>query len=224
MDYTVTLLSTGFVTHDVRHYVISKPEGFHYSPGQATEISLNTFDLKNEKRSFTFTNRNSDKTLEFTIKSYHDHDGVTHALWDAQPGDTLRLTDPFGTIHYDGSGIFLAAGAGITPFLAIFREQWAKGSLCNSSLLYSNKTNADIICEQELTHYFTQPENGLLLTLTRKSAMGYVSGRLTQSIIEEYCTKLTGKAYICGPKQFVASMKEIVSNIGFDSSAVVFEK
>lgn len=224
MAHKVTILSTGYVTHDVRRYVVSKPDKYEYTPGQAAEISLDKPGLRDQKRPFTFTNRTVDHVLEFTIKSYFDHNGVTHALWDAQPGDTLHLSDPFGSIKYSKPGMFLAAGAGITPFLGIFRNLWATGELHDSYLLYSNKTKADIICEHELTHYFTQPDNGILLTLTRKSAMGYISGRLTTSLIREYCTKIKGIAYICGPKSFVASMKEIVKELGFTSESMVFEK
>jgi ferredoxin-NADP reductase len=55
------------VTHDVKRFTIQKPEGFKFIPGQATEVSINTPALKNEKRPFTFTSLNNEQ-LEFTIK------------------------------------------------------------------------------------------------------------------------------------------------------------
>ncbi len=224
MAHKVTLLHTAFVTHDVKRYIVSKPDDYEFTPGQATSVSLDIPELKGDSRPFTFTSKNSDKVLEFTVKSYHDHNGVTHALWDQKPGATLHITEPWGAIKYTGPGLFVAAGTGITPFLGIFRELWNAGELRGSSLLYSNKTKADIICEHELTHYFSQQENGMLLTLTRKSAIGYISGRITEAIVHEFCHKCPNNAYICGPKEFVASMKEIVQKIGIKSSDIIVEK
>lgn len=224
MAHKVTILSVGFVTHDVKRYVTSKPDNFEFIPGQAIEVNIDKAGLRDDKRPFTITCRPADHVLEFTIKSYHDHNGVTHAMWEAQPGDTLHIDEPFGAIKYSKPGIFLAAGAGITPFLSIVRELWAKGELHNSFLVYSNKTKADIICEHELTHYFTQPDNGLLLTLTRKSAMGYITGRVTESVLKEYCPHPGGMAYICGPKSFVTAMREIVARVGIDTESIICEK
>ncbi|WKZ23956.1 MAG: FAD-binding oxidoreductase [Candidatus Dojkabacteria bacterium] len=224
MAHKVTILSTGYVTHDVKRYIVSKPENYTFQPGQATEVAIDKPGLRDDKRPFTFTSRPDDKILEFTIKSYHDHNGVTHALWDTKVGDTLLLDKPFGAIKYSKPGLFLAGGAGITPFLSIFRTLWSQGELRNSCLLYSNKTKADIICEHELTHYFSQESNGLLLTLTRKSAMGYVSGRITANVLKEFCPTQRDTAYICGPKEFVKNMREILESIGFEPHTLIWEK
>jgi len=223
MAHKVTILSIGFVTHDVKRYIISKPDNYDFIPGQYTDVYLDKPGLRDDERPFAFSGRPQDKVLEFTIKSYHDHNGVTHALWDSKPGDTMHIGDPKGAIKYTKPGLFLAAGAGITPFLSIFRTLWVSGELQNCHLLYSNKTKADIIKEHELTHYFSQPTNGILLTLTRKSAMGYVSGRITESIIKEFCIDCDKVAYICGPPSFVESMREIASKIGIEQDCVIFD-
>lgn len=224
MAHQVTLLSTGYVTHDVKRYVVSKPDDYDFTPGQVTSVSIDKPGLREFKRPFTFSNRPIDHVLEFTIKSYHDHNGVTHAMWDLKPGDTLHIDEPWGTIKYTKPGLFIVAGTGITPFLSIFRDLWAKNELHDSYLLYSNKTKADIICEHELTHYFSQMGNGMLLTLTRKSSIGYISGRITEPIVKEFCTNGVITAYICGPKGFVEDMVEITRKVGFSNSSIIFEK
>jgi len=37
---------TEFVTHDVKRFIVEKPEGFSFKPGQATEIAINKEGLK----------------------------------------------------------------------------------------------------------------------------------------------------------------------------------
>ena len=91
--------------------------------------------------------------LEFTIKCYSDHEGVTRALHRLAAGAELLLSEPFGTISYQGPGVFLAGGAGITPFMAILRERARAADLDGNTLIFSNKTPADVICEKELRHY-----------------------------------------------------------------------
>ncbi|HEY8970922.1 MAG TPA: flavodoxin reductase, partial [Puia sp.] len=86
MEQIVKILSIRNVTHDVRSYQIEKPHGYRFEPGQATEISINKDRWKEERRPFTFTSLNEWPYLEFTIKSYHDHDGVTHELSKLVPG------------------------------------------------------------------------------------------------------------------------------------------
>jgi len=48
----------------------------------------------------------ADSYLEFTIKTYNDHDGVTHQLGMAQKGDEFEISDAWGAIEYKSRGCF----------------------------------------------------------------------------------------------------------------------
>src|SRR5258705_7477121 len=117
----VKILESSFISHDVKRFIVEKPPGFSFIPGKATDVSINLADWKDKLRPFTFTSINEWPYLEFIIKIYDDHNGVTHQLGKTNAGAELILHDVFGTIQYKGPGIFIAGGAGITPFIAIFR-------------------------------------------------------------------------------------------------------
>jgi ferredoxin-NADP reductase len=117
----VKVLSAKFVTHNVKSFKIEKPKGYTYHPGQATELSVLKPGWEKEKRPFTFTSLPDADHLEFTIKCYTDHDGVTNQLFHVQPGDMFEIGDSWGAIEYKDEGVFIAGGAGVTPFIAIFR-------------------------------------------------------------------------------------------------------
>jgi len=134
-EYIVKILSIDQVTHDVKRFRIEKPEGYSFIPGQATEVSVNTPDLKNEKRPFTFTCLNSESYLEFTIKIYPSHDGITNELGKLNHGAELIIRDVWGAISYKGKGVFIAGGAGITPFISIFRDLRTKNEIPGNILL-----------------------------------------------------------------------------------------
>ena len=119
--HVIKIKSVKPLTHDVLQIVTEKPAEISFTPGQATEVSINKKGWENEKRPFTFTSLPIDNYLEFTIKSYPGHDGMTNQLLKVKSGDELILHDVFGAIEYNGEGLFIAGGAGITPFVSIFR-------------------------------------------------------------------------------------------------------
>ena len=53
--------------------------------------------------SFTFTGLNDDPFLQFTIKGYPDHHGVTDQLHKLKPGDEIIIHDVWGAIEYRGN-------------------------------------------------------------------------------------------------------------------------
>src|ERR1700733_6469161 len=119
MDHIVKILEIKQAADNVKSFRIEKPAGYAFNPGQATDVSVNSAALKNELRPFTFTCLTSDPFLEFTIKRYADHHGVTDAIHNLKIGDELIIRDVWGAIEYKGPGCFIAGRAGITPFLAI---------------------------------------------------------------------------------------------------------
>jgi ferredoxin-NADP reductase len=48
-----------------------------------------------------------------------------------KPGDQLIIRDVWGAITYKGKGVFIAGGAGITPFISIFRDLSARNELAD---------------------------------------------------------------------------------------------
>ena len=134
-EHIVKILETEYVTHNVKRFKVSKPGSYKYKPGQATDIVINLPDWKGERRPFTFTSLNEWDSLEFTIKIYDDHKGVTNELGKLNAGDELILHDVFGAIIYKGEGTFIAGGAGVTPFIAIFRQLRKDGTLGNNNVI-----------------------------------------------------------------------------------------
>lgn len=217
MDHTVEILHTGFVTHDVKRFVLTRPDGLEWEPGQGVEMALDRDGWRDEGRPFTPTCHPGSRVLEFTIKEYPDHDGVTTRLHDLEPGDPLLMSEPFGTLTWEGPGTFLAAGAGITPFLAILRNA-SPESLGSCSLHFSNKRPADVICEKELRHLLGDRCH---LTCTRESAPGYGHRRIDRAYLEDQVDDLDDPLYVCGPPDFVDEVGEALDDMG--AAAVVVE-
>ena len=44
-EHIVKILGTEFITPDVKRFTVEKPTGFRFTPGQGTNVSINTPDL-----------------------------------------------------------------------------------------------------------------------------------------------------------------------------------
>jgi len=220
MSTRVKILKTEMVTYDVRHYRVEKPKKFRFAPGQATELSIDKPEWRDEKRPFTFTALD-EPTLEFTIKSYLERPGVTNALLGCEAGDHLLMGDAWGTIQYQGPGTFIAGGAGVTPFIAILRDLQAKDTLKGNRLIASHKTERDII----LRDAFDAME-GLetLWTMTGDIASKLAAERIDKAFLSKHVTDLDQRFYLCGPDAMVSDLRGALEALGVDVSSVTWEK
>ena len=218
-EHIVKILKINFVTHDIKGFITEKPENYSFVPGQATDISINNDELKDEKRPFTFTSTNDDLVLELTIKRYPK--GITEKIHNLSPGDEIIIREPFGLINYKGKGTFIAGGAGVTPFIAILRQLDKEGKIENNKLIFSNKTQKDILYEKELKELLKE---NLILTLTEEKRKDYLNKKINKRFIEGNIKNLEQYFYICGPPAFVNDIKKILLKSGVKEELIIIEK
>ncbi|XOV95156.1 MAG: FAD-binding oxidoreductase [Bacteroidota bacterium] len=219
--YTVTIKEIEDVTHDVRRYVVDKPDGYTFTPGQATEVAINEEKWKEEKRPFTFTSLPEDDHLEFVIKSYHDHKGVTNKLDQLKVGDELIIGDSWGAIHYKGPGWFIAGGAGVTPFIAILKKLANDGALDGNRLLFSNKTSKDVIMEDQFKAWLGDK---FISTLTDEKKEGHLNRMIDKDLLKELIKDTSVNFYVCGPDQMVKDISAQLESMGASPDGIVFEE
>jgi len=221
MSHTVEIKEVNQITHDVKEFVTVKPDGYNFEPGQATEVAINKEGWKEEKRPFTFTSLPEDKDLEFVIKIYDDHDGVTNKMDDLETGDEFIIGDAWGTIKYKGKGTFIAGGAGVTPFISIFRYLEKENKLEGNRLLFSNKTEKDIILKDEFRSLLG---DDFINIITHQENTKYRNGLLDKEMLEELCEDFDQHFYICGPMPMVMDISNALSDLGAEMDSITFEE
>ena len=219
-EHIVKILETENITYNVKRFKLSKPDSYTFKPGQATDIVINLPEWKKEKRPYTFTSLNDWNNLEFIIKIYDDHDGVTHQLGKLHAGDELILHDVFGAINYKGEGVFIAGGAGVTPFIAIFRYLQSKNEIGNNKLIFANKTKADIILEQEFKKLLG---NNFINILSDEKIDGYANGQITEDFIKANSGGTNKIFYVCGPQPMMDAIEKQLANLHVDENSIVKE-
>jgi hypothetical protein len=220
-EHVVKILDAKNVTHNVKRFTLSKPENYSFTPGQATDIVVNLPEWKNERRPFTFTSLNDWNTLEFTIKIYDDHNGVTNELGKLKAGEELIIHDVFGAIHYKGEGIFIAGGAGVTPFIAIFRDLHQNGKLGNNKLVFSNRTTKDIILKDEFEQMLG---NNFINTITEENTSEYDHEKIDEDYLTKKIVDFDKYFYICGPDPMVEAIHKDLLNLGVKEEKIVVEQ
>jgi ferredoxin-NADP reductase len=220
MKQDVKIKSIEHATHDVLQIRTEKPAHIDFVPGQATEIFLDKKKWEKEGRPFTFTSIPEDDFLEFTIKTYPSHKGVTNEMLDLKAGDSLILNDVFGDIAYKGEGTFIAGGAGVTPFISIFRNLASKNKIGNNRLIYANKTQSDIILQAEFRRLLGK---NFVNILSDEKSGDYAHGLITEDFIKQNCQSLAANFYLCGPPPMMDAVLKQLSQLHVPENLIIKE-
>jgi len=221
-EHTLKILEVFDVTHDVRGFHLEKPEGYTFRPGQATNVSVNKEGLKEKRRPFTFTNLPDDDVLEFIIKIYPSHNGVTKEVGELKKGDELIITKPWGSIEYKGEGVFLAGGAGITPFISIFRNLKKKEKLDGNMLIFANNTSKDIILKDEFEEILGKEK--FINILAEEESEKYHHGLISKEFLKEQVSDFDRMFYLCGPPPMMKAVEKHLDSLEVDKKSIVKEK
>jgi ferredoxin-NADP reductase len=220
MKQQVSIQHIQHVTHDVLQIRTEKPAGLIFEPGQATEVFIDKPGWEAEGRPFTFTSLPNDEYVEFTIKTYPERQGVTNELLKLKSGDTLLLNDVFGEIAYKGEGIFIAGGAGITPFMSILRELGSRHAIGRNKLVFANKSKADIIYEEELSSLLG---SNFINILSGAAIPRYAHGFISEDFLKENVKDLNVFFYVCGPPPMMDIVVKMLKNLGVTEEQIIQE-
>ncbi|MEJ2507413.1 MAG: hypothetical protein P8Y81_14225, partial [Ignavibacteriaceae bacterium] len=112
-------------------------------------------------------------------------------------------------------------GAGVTPFIAIFRQLYKNNKIEVNKLIFSNKTENDIILKDEFEKMLG---SDFYNTLTREKSDKYDNRRIDESFLKEQVKDFNQNFYVCGPDKFVQDIQTILSKLGASPESVVFEE
>lgn len=220
-SFTVKIIAARFINHNVKRFVVEKPGNYSFRPGQNVMVAINLPGWEGEFRPFTFTSLPAWPYLEFNIKIYDDHEGVTSQLSKINAGGELIVREVFGTISYKGPGVFIAGGAGITPFISIFRDLYVSGFPHKSKLILSNKSAEDIILPYEL---YCMLGKRFINVYTRQGVIGYRDRRIDRKMLIMLIGDFSEHFYVCGSREFVDNIMAYLINLGAKADSIIFEE
>jgi ferredoxin-NADP reductase len=149
--------------------------------------------------------------LEFTIKVYPEHEGLTLALSKLNEGESYLITDPFETFKNKGPAVFIAGGTGVTPFIALLRQLEVDDKIDGSQLFFANKKEKDIFMAGEFTRMLGKNFVNILSEEDKKT---YLNGVIDKDFLKKHIDNFDRPFYLCGPPGFADDIGGYLKELG----------
>ncbi len=219
-----------------------RPAGFDYFAGQFIMlcVELNeseTFKINGgksnlQKRAYSMSSSpTACDFIETTVKETPGGFMSKYLVREMKVGNNVKVTGPLGLFYYakemGNNIVLLGGGSGITPLLGILRYIKDSRLKTRATLIYSNKTEQDIIWSKELEELSKQENISVVNTLTRvsKSEWGGELGRIDRKKIETYVDDYKSAVYyVCGSNDFVDHCIGVLSGMGIPNERIKREK
>jgi len=203
--------------------------------GQFHFLTIHGEKVPIEEHPFTISSAPSEKgVLASTIKQSGD---FTHRIGGARIGDAVSVQGPFGRFCYDlhppGSDlVFVAGGVGITPFISMLREMRHTNDSREVLLIYSNRSESDIIFREELAELARSPGLNLkivhVLSRARRAADEWPGerGRIGKDLLGKYVgpEPRARMYFICGPVGMMETAMDALQQFGVPDGQIVIER
>ncbi|MEI6660235.1 MAG: hypothetical protein WCK91_02325 [bacterium] len=152
-----------------------------------------------------------DSSFEITIRAIGE---FSNYLCSLVVGDHVIASDPYGFFYSESSDtplVMIAAGVGVTPYRAMIYESIEKREVRPMYLIYSSRTEEDIIFKKELDALAKNNKNlNVLHFLTRQDKLGngMNRGRIDpDKTLKKIKEVNIAEFLICGSIAFVRDMR-----------------
>ncbi len=219
-------------THDVKTFVFSAPAPrlFSYKPGQFLTFEFEVGGARINRCYTLASTPTRPDLISITVKRVRGGP-VSNWLHDnLKAGMEVKALGPMGEFTcVDNPArklLFLSAGSGITPLMSMTRAHRDVASDADILFVHSARSPADLIFRDELA--LMDRENPLFRLVSiceandphdpRERWGGYV-GRLSPPMLQLIAPDLLEREiYTCGPKPYMAAVRGMLAEVGFDSA------
>ncbi|MBF8637606.1 pyridoxamine 5'-phosphate oxidase family protein [Pseudomonas fulva] len=199
---------------DIRSFYLEPPgaTAVTFAPGQHVPVQIPLDPHKPLIRTYSLSSAPSDDHVRISVKAQGPASRYLHERVVA--GDVLQVRPPVGSFTLDLNStrplVLIGAGVGITPLLAMLREQLKQGQARVIHLFQGARSLADLAFHKELTHLqhhaagllhvyraLSQPEDH-----ARPGRDYQFAGRLGIEHVKATLTLDDYDFYLCGPGNF----------------------
>lgn len=235
LESRLTLVNLYDETPDTKTFRFDDQTGriFDYWPGQYLTLSL-AINGREYKRSYSLASSPSrPRLLEITVKRV-SNGIVSNWLNDhLHIDDVLTVKGPYGKFSCMPNPpkkiLFLAAGSGIVPIMAMLRWLTDTSAPADIRLLLSFRSPEDIIYRDELELMLTRHDNiSMDITLTTDRIADHdwsgLTGRINEQMIRQAVPDLPERiVYLCGPDAFMAECKKSLMQLNLPAENLCYE-
>ncbi|MEQ9425937.1 MAG: 1,2-phenylacetyl-CoA epoxidase subunit PaaE [Cyclobacteriaceae bacterium] len=188
------------------------------------------------RRSYSICSSPSEGVLKVAVKKVDGGQFSTFANDQLEKGETLEVMPPMGNFNTQlnpesSKNYFaVAAGSGITPIISIIKTTLETEPNSHFTLIFGNKSSDSVIFLEELeaikNKYITRFSVHHVFTREAREAPLY-NGRIDKQKLTDFQALINYKtiddAFICGPEEMMANLKDALIDLGFNAEKVHLE-
>jgi ferredoxin-NADP reductase len=229
------VVETRTETARARSLTLAVPEWPGHRPGQHVDVKLTAEDGYQAERSYSIASPPEEtRKVTITVERLDDGEVSPYLVDEVQAGDHLELRGPIGGYFVweapmGGPLLLVGGGSGIVPLMAMIRHRRAVPSAVPTRLLYSSRSQEEMIYRDELDE-LTRRDGVLevIYTLTRRQPPGWTGyhRRIDEDLLRDVAWPAQDHplAYICGPTRFVETAATGLVALGYDPTLVKTER
>lgn len=222
--YKGRIIDVQIIAPSVKHIVIETPSDFSFVPGQFVSLILPK-EGKELRRSYSIASLSDGKNIELCIKILKK--GQATPLIDTfQVGDMVEVMGPLGRFILNEKSlqkdiVFVATGTGITPFRPMVDFLLKKGFNKRIILVAGYRTEKDRLYHKEFDILAEKYNHFLYHTVLSRSETK--EKEYVQDVLERIAPSYVDY-YICGLKEMVFGVKELLLQKGIPQEDIYFER
>ena len=196
-------------TPEVKTFVLELENELKFKSGQFVKVKIPSFEFS---KPFSVSSPGEkSKEISLTVKIY-DTGKFTSNLNKMKLNDNLEINGPYGHLYFDKTVkqevVLICAGSGISTLHSILRFIVHNKLRNKLSLIYSCKTEKDIIYRKELEKLSKDKKINYFQTVTNDKNWKCYNKRITKQILKKY--NINSIFYVVGPNDFVKGiLKEL---------------
>jgi ferredoxin-NADP reductase len=231
---SATVLNNRAETPRVHRLVLDVPDWPGHLPGQHVVVRLTAEDGYVAQRSYSLASPPEVPELHLTVERLDGGEVSPYLTEEVRRDDILELRGPIGGYFVWSAAAdradgehgrrpvqLVAGGSGVAPFLAMVDHHRRQGSSTPLRLLYSTRTQADVLGRDVIGGTTT-------VTLTREVPADWrgETGRIDADMLARCTFPVVDRPriFVCGSTPFVEPVAATLIDLGHDPSWIRLER
>ncbi|MFP5316806.1 MAG: ferredoxin reductase [Acidimicrobiia bacterium] len=219
-------------TVDAVTLVLDVPDWPGHRAGQHLDVRLTAEDGYTAQRSYSIASPPGTDRIELTVVRLEDGEVSSYLTTEVEAADELELRGPIGGYFVwepdDTRPVLLVGGgSGVVPLMAMLRHHTLVDHQGPMKLIYSARTQADLLYRDELYATDDGPRT-VTITLTREQDSGWLGrrGRVDADLLMApgWAPSDSPRCYVCGPTAFVEAVADALLSLGHHATDIRTER
>lgn len=204
---------------------LDTPQLLDFLPGQYVNIKVPGSD---QTRSYSFSSAPGAPLASFVVRNVPQGLMSTYLSDQAQAGQALSFTGPFGSFYLrpvQRPLLLLAGGTGIAPFLSMLETLAAKGFTQPVRLVFAVTNDHDLVALEQLDRIAaTHPQFQYVTSVAAQASSHPRKGYATAHVELGWMNGGDVDIYLCGPVPMVEAVRTWLDSTGIKPASFHFEK